>query len=81
MAEHTAVDSLQTLIEHAPDTLIETHIDSGLVTAGSLQIDAALPAALRDAFISGEWNPAALLLDGLATVRTVAGRLPYIAGF
>jgi 3-isopropylmalate/(R)-2-methylmalate dehydratase small subunit len=76
-----SIDALQALIEAKPDTLVEVHVDTGLVTAGGLRIAAALPPALRDAFLSGQWNPAALLVDRLDDVRTVARRLPYIAGF
>ena len=35
----------------------------GVVTAGDLRIAASLPAALRDSFLSGQWNPTAMLLD------------------
>jgi hypothetical protein len=56
-------------------------VDTGIVTAGPLRIQAHLPHALRDAFVSGQWNPTALLLDRFDEVRAVAARLPYIAGF
>jgi 3-isopropylmalate/(R)-2-methylmalate dehydratase small subunit len=76
-----SIDALQALIEAKPDTLVELHVDTGIVTAGGLRIAVALPPALRDAFVGGQWNPAALLVDRLDDVRTVARRLPYIAGF
>jgi 3-isopropylmalate/(R)-2-methylmalate dehydratase small subunit len=76
-----SIDALQSLVEKAPDTLIEAHVDTGVITAGDLRIAATLPAALRDGFLSGEWNPTALLLDRFDEVRAVASRLPYISGF
>jgi 3-isopropylmalate/(R)-2-methylmalate dehydratase small subunit len=76
-----SIDALQELLEKAPDTSIEAHVDTGVVTAGDLRIAATMPAALRDGFLSGEWNPTALLLDRFDEVRGVAGRLPYISGF
>ena len=80
-ADRGAVDSLQSMIERAPETAIEARIDTGVVTAGSLTIQGSIPAALRDAFVSGQWNPTAMLLDEFDDVRAVAKRLPYITGF
>ena len=40
-----------------------------------------VPPALRDAFLSGQWNPTAMLLDRFDEVRAVAARLPYVSGF
>ena len=75
------VDRLQALIEQTPDVIITADVASGAVTAGSLRLTAALPAALRDGFLSGQWNPTAMLLDRFDEVRAVASRLPYVSGF
>ena len=80
-ADPAAVASLQSVIENAPETAIEIRVDTGLITAGTLRIQGDLPHALRDAFLSGQWNPTALLLAQFDDVRAVAGRLPYIGGF
>jgi 3-isopropylmalate/(R)-2-methylmalate dehydratase small subunit len=80
-AGHASVDALQSAIERDPSTTIDANVDSGIVTAGELRIPASLPAALRDAFVSGQWNPTAMLLDRFDEVRSVSDRLPYIAGF
>jgi hypothetical protein len=40
-----------------------------------------LPDSRRDAFLSGQWDATAILLEGYDEVATKAGRLPYIAGF
>ena len=76
--DRQSVDRLQTLIEHTPNLTIVGHLDSGVVTAGPLRTAASLPAPLRDAFVSGQWNPTAMLLDGFDEVRAVADRLPYL---
>jgi 3-isopropylmalate/(R)-2-methylmalate dehydratase small subunit len=78
---HGSVDALQSAIERDPSITIDANVDSGIVTAGDLRIPASLPAALRDAFVSGQWNPTAMLLDRFGEVRSVSDRLPYIAGF
>jgi 3-isopropylmalate/(R)-2-methylmalate dehydratase small subunit len=80
-AEPADVDRLQTLIEEAPETTIAADVQSGSIAAGPVSFTAALPAAQRDAFLSGQWNPTAMLLDRFEEVRAVADRLPYIRGF
>ena len=81
VAERGAIDALQRLIESAPETLVEAHVDTGRVTAGTLTVNATLPPGVRDSFLSGEWNPTAMLLDRFDEVRKVATRLPYVSGF
>jgi 3-isopropylmalate/(R)-2-methylmalate dehydratase small subunit len=80
-ADHASVDALQSAIERSPDLSIEANVDSGVVTAGDLRIAASLPAALRDSFLSGQWNPTAMLLNHFEAVRAVSAKLPYISGF
>jgi 3-isopropylmalate/(R)-2-methylmalate dehydratase small subunit len=75
------IERLQALIERTPDTVIHADVPSGAISAGSTRIAAALPPALRDSFISGQWNPTAMLLHDFGQVADVAKRLPYIAGF
>ena len=79
--DHASVDALLSLIEHAPATTIDAAVETGVVTAGKLRITASLPPALRDAFVSGQWNPTAMLLDRFDEVQRVAERLPYVRGF
>jgi 3-isopropylmalate/(R)-2-methylmalate dehydratase small subunit len=81
VASHDEVDRLQSLLEQTPDVEITADVASGTVAAGPLTLTATLPAALRDGFLSGQWNPTAMLLDRFDEVRTVAARLPYIHRF
>jgi 3-isopropylmalate/(R)-2-methylmalate dehydratase small subunit len=80
-ASHGDVDRLQTAIEDAPATSITADVRSGAIAAGGVTFTASLPPALRDAFLSGQWNPTAMLLERFEEVRAVAERLPYIRGF
>ena len=80
-AAEQAIDELQAAVERAPATVINVNVETGVVTAGDLRLAGAIPAALRDAFVSGQWNPTAMLLDRFEDVRQVASRLPYITGF
>lgn len=81
VAARADVEQLQTLVEQSPDTLVSCDVASGLVAAGALRIQASLPAAARDSFLSGQWNPTAMLLDDFDAVRRVAKALPYVSGF
>jgi 3-isopropylmalate/(R)-2-methylmalate dehydratase small subunit len=81
MADHDAVERLQELVEKTPEVAITADVAGGTIAAGLLTLTAALPSALRDAFLSGQWNPTAMLLERFDEVRTVAARLPYIHGF
>ena len=80
-ADRKGVEQLQALVEGAPDTTIDADVQSGAITAGTVRLSATLPPALRDSFISGQWNPTAMLLERYDEVRRVAERLPYIKGF
>jgi len=75
------IERLQALVEATPEAMITVDVATGLITAGSLRVEAALPPALRDGFLSGQWNPTAMLLQDFDEVRAVAARLPYIRGF
>jgi 3-isopropylmalate/(R)-2-methylmalate dehydratase small subunit len=79
-ADRMAVESLQAVVERAPETIITAEVDTGTIEAGSVRFAASLPTALRDGFTSGQWNPSALLLERFDEVRAVAARLPYVTG-
>jgi 3-isopropylmalate/(R)-2-methylmalate dehydratase small subunit len=81
VADAAAIDRLQTAVEAAPDLTVSADVATGAVTAGALRISAAVPPAMRDGFLSGQWNPTAMLLEHFEEVRAVAARLPYIRGF
>jgi len=81
LADRASIERLQSLVERAPETAIAADIEAGAVKAGDLTIAAAPPAATRDALLTGQWNPTAMLLERFDDVRGVAARLPYVAGF
>jgi 3-isopropylmalate/(R)-2-methylmalate dehydratase small subunit len=76
-----AIDRLQALVERSPEIPIAADVATGRIVAGGLEFTATLPPAVRDGFLSGQWNPTAMLLDRFDEVRAVASRLPYINGF
>jgi 3-isopropylmalate/(R)-2-methylmalate dehydratase small subunit len=80
-ADAQSIERLQTIVEHTPTVVIHARVDSGVVTAGHLKFTASLPAVARDALLSGQWNPTAMLLDRFDEVRALADRRPYLNGF
>jgi 3-isopropylmalate/(R)-2-methylmalate dehydratase small subunit len=81
VAARESVELLQTLVEGTPGIVIAADVETGVITAGALRLAATMPASLRDAFLSGQWNPTAMLLDRFDQVRAVAARLPYVGGY
>ncbi len=81
VAEPSSVGRLQEQLERTPDAVVDANVESETVAAGSMRVKATLPAALRDGFLNGQWNPTSLLLGRFDEVRAVANRLPYISGF
>jgi 3-isopropylmalate/(R)-2-methylmalate dehydratase small subunit len=77
-ADRASIARLQSLVEESPDARIVADVEQGIVSAGSLAFSATLAPALRDAFISGRWNPTTMLLERYDEVRAVADRLPYV---
>ena len=80
-ADHDTIDKLQTLIEQSPETIVDANVATGIVTAGALKFQASMPAAVRDAFVQGKWDPTMMLLDKFDEVRDVSKHLPYVSGF
>ena len=81
VADKASIEALQALIEKAPDTVVDARVDTGVITAGTLKVQAALPAGVRDAFLTDKWNPTSMLLADYDQVRTTASSLPYVSGF
>lgn len=80
-ADKASIEALQSLLEKAPDTFVDARVDTGVITAGDLTIQGALPSGVRDAFLTDKWNPTAMLLADFAQVKTTAAALPYVSGF
>jgi 3-isopropylmalate/(R)-2-methylmalate dehydratase small subunit len=79
--EKAAVERLQALIEKTPEIEIEANVETGVISAGTFAMEAHLPAGVRDAFLTDQWNPTAMLLANFDEVGRVAARLPYVSGF
>ena len=75
------IESLQSLIEEAPETMVEIDVASGAITAGQATYQAELPASVRQAFVNGAWDALSSLLESDEAIQGVYERLPYIRGW
>jgi 3-isopropylmalate/(R)-2-methylmalate dehydratase small subunit len=75
------VAALQAEIERNPQTVVRLDLESMRATAGTLDIAVHLPAAARDALITGRWDGLGLLLQDFDQVRAFAATLPYLRDF
>jgi len=80
-ADRGGIARLQTAIERGPQTAIEVDIASESIAAAGVTLAGSLPPALKDAFVSGQWNPTTMLLANYSEVQAVANGLPYMRGF
>jgi 3-isopropylmalate/(R)-2-methylmalate dehydratase small subunit len=69
------------MVERDPATDVVVDLEGNTVTAGSSSVPCTMPAAARDALLSGAWDATGLLLADFDEVRRVAASLPYISGF
>ncbi len=75
------VQALQQLVERDPQVEVVVDLESMRASAGALSIPVHLPAAARDALVSGRWDGLSLLLQEYDAVRATAARLPYLNQF
>ena len=80
-AEPDDIAALMAAAEAEPVTRLAVSVRNLSLTAGGRTVPLHLPAALRDAFLSGQWDATGLLLHRFDDVHRVASRLPYLTGF
>jgi 3-isopropylmalate/(R)-2-methylmalate dehydratase small subunit len=75
------VHRLQSLVEQDAATQIAIDLTSMTATFPGGSMSISLPAAAREAFVSGGWDATGLLLDRYEEIERVAAGLPYVAGW
>lgn len=73
--------ALHTAIADAPGRRVVVDLAASLAAWDGGSIAISLPAAARDALLTGEWDSVARLLEDPAAIDRVAARLPYLDGF
>jgi len=64
-----------------PDVRMVFSVAAESLAAAGRTVPLRMPAAVRDALLSGQWDATGLLLDRFDDVRRVADGLPYVRGF
>tara|TARA_B100001179_G_C18439074_1_gene338038 strand:+ start:30 stop:626 length:597 start_codon:yes stop_codon:yes gene_type:complete len=75
------ITRLMDVVEQAPGTRLSLRIDILTVEAEHSSSPVFIPVAVRESFLSGQWDATGLLLDRFDEVRQVAAALPYVKGF
>lgn len=75
------VQALQQLVERDPQIEVIVDLESMRASGGDLSVPVHLPAAARDALVSGRWDGLTLLLQDYDAVQATAARLPYLNQF
>ena len=72
---------LQSTAERDPASQMTVSVEALTIEAAGCSVSLVIPAAVRDALLTGQWDATGLLLDNFDDVRRVAGALPYATGF
>ncbi len=68
-------------VEQHPDARLRVDLPASTCETDGIRCSVAIPAAARDALVTGAWDTTGLLLDRYDQVDAVSATLPYIAGF
>jgi 3-isopropylmalate/(R)-2-methylmalate dehydratase small subunit len=75
------VRQLMDRVETQPDARLRVDLQAGSCEVEGFRCAVSIPAAARDALVSGAWDTTGLLLERYGEVDAVAAKLPYISGF
>ena len=75
------VRQLMDRVEKRPDARLRVDLQAGFCEVEGFRCAVSIPAAARDALVSGTWDTTGLLLERYSEVDAVAAKLPYISGF
>lgn len=75
------VERLMAAAERAPANRMTLSIAALTIETDGGALPLHVPAAVREALLSGQWDATGLLLDDFDAVRRAAAALPYVAGF
>lgn len=75
------VERLMAAAERAPANRMALSIAALTIETDGGALPLHVPAAVREALLSGQWDATGLLLDDFDAVRRAAAALPYVAGF
>jgi 3-isopropylmalate/(R)-2-methylmalate dehydratase small subunit len=75
------IEELMAIADASPAAELCIDLAASRVSANSVTAPIQLPAAAREAFVSGTWDATSLLLDKYDEVQRTKAKLPYLTGF
>jgi len=79
--DHADAEWLIADTERDPNAETVVDVQALTVTRSGRTIQAKLPKATQEAFLSGDWDATGQLIAAAAETEAVAARLPYVRGF
>jgi len=80
-AVHSDVEFLMACVEESPRTLLTVSVSDLALNISERSISLAMPAAMSDALLKGQWDATGILIDRFEQVRATGFSLPYVKGF
>jgi len=80
-AAHSDLEFLMDYVEKSPETILDVSVSNLTLSIAGRSISLAMPTAMRDAFLNGQWDATGMLLDRFKEVHAIGSRLPYVNGF
>ena len=75
------VEFLMAAAEREAGTTMVLSVAAQSIQAAGRTLPLDMPAGVREALLTGQWDATGLLLDDFDAVRRVGAALPYVAGF
>jgi 3-isopropylmalate/(R)-2-methylmalate dehydratase small subunit len=72
---------LMEAVEAEPGLAVAVDLRAKTVTCGDRTVKVHIPNSARSQLLEGAWDATGQLLEGAASVRATAARLPYVIGF
>jgi 3-isopropylmalate/(R)-2-methylmalate dehydratase small subunit len=75
------IEQLMKMVEDEPGTVLHIDLESRTVQTGDTRLSFQLPESQAKDLLSGTWDTATILLEGLEQIQATAADLPYVRDF
>ena len=78
---HSDIELTMRCVEDSPDTSLSVSVSDLTLLMLDKTVTLEMPDGMRDALLTGQWDPTGMLLDRFDQVRVTMADLPYVVGF
>jgi len=78
---HSDIEFAMRCVEDSPDTRLRVSVSDLTLLILDTTVPLEMPDGMRDALLTGQWDPTGMLLDRFEQVRATMTDLPYVGGF